>query len=254
MQRFKDKVVIVTGGASGIGKETAMQFGKEGAKVILADINSNLGSQAAEELKAQGCKAKFIKTDVSLAGECQQLMEETEKFFGTIDVLFNNAGIEISGPMIDFSEEDFDSLMATNLKSVFLCSKYALKKMVQKKSGVIVNTASVASFLAWPDDVVYSTTKAGVKMLTKAMALEYANSAIRVNAVAPGIIDTPMTDRALSKYTNKEEIKIEKGKVQPLGRLGKPCEVARAVLFLSSDEASFITGVILPVDGGYLTG
>lgn len=254
MQRFKNKVVIVTGGASGIGKETAIQFSQEGAAIVVADINLDLGHQTIKTIEAQNGNAKFIKTNVASADECKQLIEETEKHFGKIDILFNNAGIEISGPLVDFTPEEFDRLMATNLKSVFLCSKYALKKMIKRKSGVIINTASVASLLAWPNDAVYSASKAGVMLLTKAMAMEYASYSIRVNAVAPGIIDTPMTDRALSEYSDKETAKKEKGQIHPLGRLGTPREVAKTVLFLSSDDASFITGAVVPVDGGYLAG
>jgi dihydroanticapsin dehydrogenase len=254
MQRFKNKVVVITGGASGIGRETAIQFGVEGAYVVIADINADLSYLTIKEIEQLGGAAHFINTDVSLADECKQLIEKTENQLGKIDILFNNAGIEISGPLTNFSEIDFDRLIATNLKSVFLCSQFALKKMIQRRQGVIINTASVASFLAWPGDAVYSASKAGVMLLTKAMALECALYSIRINAVAPGVIDTPMTERALSHYSDIKKAKEEKGQIHPMGRLGIPSEVAKTVLFLSSDDASFITGVTLPVDGGYLAG
>ena len=254
MKRFVGKVILITGGASGIGKETARQFAKEGAAVIIADINIELGSGVEKELRDLGYQVEFMCADVTSSEQCVTVVEEIEKRYKKIDVLFNNAGIEISGPLVDFTEADFDRLIAVNLKSVFLCSKFVLKNMIKRGSGVIVNAASVASFLAWPDDAVYSASKAGVMLLTKAMALECAPHSIRVNAIAPGVIDPPMTDRALQNYLNLEAAKKDKGKVHPLGRLGLPSEVAQAVLFLSSDEASFITGAILPVDGGYLAG
>jgi len=254
MNNFKNKVVIITGGASGIGKITATQFAQAGAIVVIADIDSHKGELVCGELNSQGYSAMFVHADVSTAHGASALIAETEKAHTKIDILVNNAGIEISGPMVDFSEDDFDKLIAVNFKSAFLCSKYALKGMMSRRAGVIINLASVASFLAWPDDTIYSATKAAILLMTKGLAIECAPYSIRVNAVAPGIIDTPMTDRALHAYPDKEKIKVEKGKLHPIGRLGKPEEVARAILFLSCESSTFITGVALPVDGGYLAG
>jgi NAD(P)-dependent dehydrogenase (short-subunit alcohol dehydrogenase family) len=252
--RFKNKVVIVTGGASGIGFETAHQFAAEGAITIIADINLERKAEVMAAFKERNQECVYYHTDVSNTDDVKTLVNIVIEHYGKIDVLFNNAGIEISGAVINFTEEHYHQLMDVNVKSVFLCSKYVLPHMMNCSSGVIINMASVASFLAWKDDAVYSASKAAVKLLTQAMAVEYAPYSIRVNAVAPGIIDTPMTDRSIGTASNVAELKKIKGTVHPLARLGLPFEVARTVLFLASEEASFITGAIIPVDGGYLAG
>lgn len=252
-KEFEDKVIIITGAASGIGKATAIKFSQLGGIVIIADINASEGNETLTIIKKQGGKGLFIKTDISSDQDCRHLINTVEKHYSKIDILVNNAGIEISGAFDDFTEINFDRLVSINLKSVFLCSKYAIKGMLQRKSGQIINLASVASFTPWPNDAVYSMTKAGVLMLTKAMAMEYASHGIRVNAVAPGMIDTPMTDRALAlSSVNLSKAKKMKGQLFPLGRIGTADEVANAILFLSSNYSNFTTGVVLPVDGGYL--
>lgn len=253
-KRFENKVVIVTGGASGIGLETAHQFTNEGAITIIADINAEKEMEIRADFTNRNQQCVYYPVDVSNAQEVQGLVDKVIEEYGKIDILFNNAGIEISGAMVDFSENDYQQLMDVNVKSVFLCSKYVLKHMMKRSIGTIINMASVASFLAWKDDALYSASKAAVKLLTQAMAIECAPFAIRVNAIAPGIIDTPMTDRAIGLVPNITESKKIKGKIHPLGRLGLPQEVAKTVLFLASQEASFITGAVVPVDGGYLAG
>lgn len=252
--RFNNKVVIVTGGASGIGLETAHQFAAEGALTVIADINAEKKAEIIAAFKANNQDCIYHPVDVANPADVKNLVNAVIERYGKIDILFNNAGIEISGAVTEFSEEDYQKIMDVNLKSVFLCSKYVLPHMIGCSSGIIINMASVASFLAWKDDAIYSASKAAVKLLTQAMAVECAPYAIRVNAVAPGIIDTPMTDRALGTASDLKELKKIKGKTHPLGRLGLPYEVARTVLFLASDDASFITGTILPIDGGYLAG
>ncbi|WP_131795564.1 SDR family NAD(P)-dependent oxidoreductase [Fluoribacter gormanii] len=252
--RFDNKVVVVTGGASGIGLETAHQFAAEGAITVIADINAEKEAAVKATFKKRNQECIYYHVDVAEKDAVQRLVNSVIERYGKIDVLFNNAGIEISGAVVDFTEEKYQQIMDVNVKSVFLCSKYVLKHMRERASGVIINMASVASFLAWKDDALYSASKAAVKLLTQAMAVEYAPYTIRVNAVAPGIIDTPMTDRAIGAVSNVTELKKIKGKIHPLGRLGLSSEIARTVLFLASDEASFITGAILPVDGGYLAG
>lgn len=252
--RFNNKVVIVTGGASGIGLETAHQFAAEGAITIIADINLEKKAEVMAAFKERNQKCVYYYADVAKTDDVKNLVNTVMERYGKIDILFNNAGIEISGAITDFAEEHYQQLMDINVKSVFLCSKYVLPHMMNNSSGVIINMASVASFVAWKDDAIYSASKAAVKLLTQAMAIEYAPYSIRINAVAPGIIDTPMTDRAIGTVPNVAELKKIKGTVHPLGRLGLPLEVARTVLFLASEEASFITGAIMPVDGGYLAG
>jgi dihydroanticapsin dehydrogenase len=252
--RFNNKVVIVTGGASGIGLETAHQFTAEGAITVIADINAEKEAELVAAFKARNQECIYHPADVSNTEDVKNLVKTVMERYGKIDVLLNNAGIEISGSVTDFTEEQYQQLMDVNVKSVFLCSKYVLPHMMSCSSGVIINMASVASFLAWKDDAVYSASKAAVKLLTQAMAIEYAPYSIRVNAVAPGIIDTPMTDRAIGTVPNSAELKKIKGAVHPLGRLGLPLEVAQTVLFLASEAASFITGAIVPIDGGYLAG
>lgn len=252
--RFNNKVVIVTGGASGIGLETAHQFAAEGALTVIADINAEKEAEVVAAFKARNQECIYYPANASNTDNVKNLVNTVMGRYGKIDVLFNNAGIEISGSVTDFTEGHYQQVMDSNVKSVFLCSKYVLPHMMKCSSGVIINMASVASFLAWKDDAVYSASKAAVKLLTQAMAIEYAPYAIRVNAVAPGIIDTPMTDRAIGIVPNVAELKKIKGAVHPLGRLGLPLEVAKTVLFLASEEASFITGAIMPVDGGYLAG
>jgi NAD(P)-dependent dehydrogenase (short-subunit alcohol dehydrogenase family) len=249
--RFEGKTVVITGGASGIGRESSLQFAKEGAAVVIGDIAIEAGEALVREIEGLGREALFVQGDVSRDDGARRLIEQALERFGQIDVLFNNVGIEISGSVVDMPEEDFDRLIAVNLKSVFLCSKHTLRHMIPRRSGTIVNAASVAALVAWPDDAVYNATKAGVLLLTKSMALECAPHSIRVNCIAPGVIDTPMTDRALAGVADMDEAKKEKGKIHPLGRLGKPWEVARTVMFLASDDASFITGTVLTIDGGY---
>jgi len=253
MHWFKNKIVIVTGGASGIGAATVKKFFSKGARVIIVDIDHK-GEILAQSLSRDKKLVQFVHCDVSSANGVKTLVQHIEKEMGGVDILINNAGIEISGKIANFSESAFDQLVAVNLKSVFLCSKAVLPGMMKRRQGTIVNLASVAAILAWPDDAIYSATKAAVFLLTKGLALECAPYNVRVNAVAPSITDTPMTDRALAHYTDKERVKREKAELNPLGRLGKPEEVAEAILFLSSKSASFITGTILPVDGGYLAG
>ncbi len=215
--RFNNKVVIITGGASGIGLETAHQFAAEGAITIIADINLDKKAEVMAAFKERNQECVYYHADVAKTDDVKNLVNKVMKRYGKIDVLFNNAGIEISGAITNFKEEQYQQLMDVNVKSVFLCSKYVLPYMMNSSSGVIINMASVASFLAWKDDAIYSASKAAVKLLTQAMAVENAPYSIRVNAVAPGIIDTSMTDRAIGTVPNGAELKKMKGAIHPLG-------------------------------------
>ncbi|MFD6968726.1 SDR family NAD(P)-dependent oxidoreductase [Streptomyces sp. NPDC059949] len=245
---FKDTVVVVTGAASGIGKQTAIEFARQAAKVVVADIDETSGTAVVADLTRDGHDAIFIRTDLTSEADCRHLITTAAETYGTVDVLVNNAGIEISTPLHEMSEQEWDRLVDTNLKSMFLCSKHALRTMVEANSGVIVNVCSVSGLVAWPGIAAYNATKGGVMMLTKSLAVDYAQYNIRANCVCPSIIDTPMTDTAIG---NDASVKEEKAKLNPIGRLGTPEDVANAILFLASEKSSFITGAALTVDGGY---
>lgn len=251
-QRFLKHLVVVTGAGSGIGRQTALAFAAEGAKVLVADIDVESMAGTVAEIVAAGGIAQGIHTDVSDENSVARLFAEALEVFGPVSVLVNNAGIEISGNLDDFSLLDYDRLFAVNTRSVFLCTRTAVHHMRKLGGGSVINVASVASFRTWPRDGAYSASKAAVLALTKAFAVDLAKDGIRVNAVAPAIIDTPMTDRAVAEADDKLEAKRCKGSIHPLGRLGTPFEVANAILFLASSEASFTTGGCIPIDGGLL--
>jgi dihydroanticapsin dehydrogenase len=245
---FKDTVVVVTGAASGIGRQTAIEFARQDAKVVIADINERGGADLAAELKSAGHEALFVRTDLTVEADCRELIAAAVETFGRVDVLVNNAGIEISTPLHEMSEQEWDRLLDTNLKSMFLCSKHALREMIKVRSGAIVNVCSVGGLVAWPGIAAYNATKGGVLMLTRSIAADYAQYNIRANCVCPSIIDTPMTDAAVD---NDPAVKAEKAKLNPIGRMGTPEDVANAILFLASAGSSFTTGAALAVDGGY---
>ncbi|WP_202079472.1 SDR family NAD(P)-dependent oxidoreductase [Caldalkalibacillus salinus] len=247
---FEDKVVIVTGGAGGIGLATVKQFAEQGAHVVIADINQTLGTTSKSALAAEGYSVSFQHTDVADEADCEALMSRTIEQFGHLDILVNNVGIEVTTPIHNMSIEEWNRVMNVNLTSVFLCSKHALQHMLRQKSGAIVNVSSVGGLVAWPKIAAYNASKGGVLMLTKAMASDYARDNIRVNCVCPSIIDSPMTDTSIGAE-NRDEIKAQKAKLNPIGRLGQPEDVASAILYLASDQASFVTGTALTVDGGY---
>ncbi|MFJ9774028.1 SDR family NAD(P)-dependent oxidoreductase [Kitasatospora sp. NPDC101157] len=245
---FQDKVVVVTGAASGIGRRTAGEFARQAAKVVVADIDGTSGADFVAELKNDGHEALFVRTDVTVEADCERLVAAAVETFGRVDVLVNNAGIEISTPVHEMTEGEWDRLVDTNLKSMFLCSKYALREMIGASSGAIVNVCSVSGLVAWPGIAAYNATKGGVMMLTKSLAVDYAKYNIRANCVCPSIIDTPMTDTSIG---HDAAVKEQKAKLNPIGRLGTPEDVANAILFLASDKSSFVTGAALTVDGGY---
>ncbi|WP_430389055.1 SDR family NAD(P)-dependent oxidoreductase [Dyella sp. 20L07] len=242
--RFKDKVVIVTGGASGIGEASARLFSAEGAHVVIADF-SEAGQTVVDALSKSGAKSLFIKTDVTSTDAVQHMLEQTVSTFGRIDVLFANAGIAADGPIDELAEKAWDRTIAINLSGVYLCDKYVIEQMLKQGGGVIVNCGSIHSHVGKAGVTAYAAAKGGVKLLTQTLAIDYAPKGIRVNAVCPGYIDTPLLKDL------PPAIKAELVKLHPMGRLGKAEEVARAVLFLASDEASFVTGASLLVDGGY---
>lgn len=246
MKRFKDKVAIVTGGASGIGLATIREFFAEGAKVVIADFSDKGADIAAEFNQERSESALFIKVDVSQEEQVKNLFIETVKFFGKVDIVFANAGIADQGRITDISLADWDRIMGVNLTGVFLTDKFAVEQfLAQGSPGVIINCGSAHSLVAKTGITAYPAAKGGVKMLTQTLANDYAKDGIRVNTVAPGYIETPIIARANS------EAKERLVSLHPMGRLGEPREIARGVLFLASEDASFITGTILPIDGGY---
>jgi len=241
--RLQNKVALITGGASGIGEATVRLFVEEGAQVIVADINGVNGKKLATEL---GKQVMFVQTDVTEEASVLQLIEKINEAFGTIDILFNNAGqMGPIKPSEQLEKTSWDQVIAVNLTGLFLVTKYVVPLMKNAGSGSIVNNASVLGHIGQAETLANTTTKGGVINLTRTLALEYASDNIRVNAVSPGYINTPLV-QALADDQKAEFIAR-----QPLGRLGNPREVAQAVLFLASDEASFITGTNLFVDGGY---
>jgi NAD(P)-dependent dehydrogenase (short-subunit alcohol dehydrogenase family) len=245
--QFTDKVVLVTGAATGIGAATAEAFAGQGAKVVLADINP-LAQAVAEKISALGGEAVFHECDVTQEASVVKLVEFIIAKFGHLDVAFNNAGIDIeTSKMADAEENVFDKLMDVNVKGVWLCMKHEILAMLLTGGGAIVNTASVAGLGAAPKMGIYSATKHAVIGLTKSAAVEYAKKGIRVNAVCPAVIDTPMYRRALDSDPKKA---VAIASMHPVGRVGKAEEIAAAVLYLSSEQAGFTTGIALPVDGG----
>ena len=245
---FKDKVAIVTGGSSGIGKATALAFARKGAKVVIADWIENL--ETMDMIENLGGEAIFVKCDVSKSADVIALVEKTVATFGQLDFAFNNAGIEgTSSPTQDCSEENWDKTIGVNLKGIWLCMKYEIPVMLKKGKGVIVNCSSAAGLVGFQGLPAYVASKHGVIGLTKTAALECAKLGIRVNAVCPGVIQTPMIDRLTGK---KKEAVEQFTDLEPVGRFGKPEEIANAVIWLCSDEASFVTGIAMPVDGGFV--
>ena len=256
--KLKDKVSIITGAASGIGKATALVFGREGAKVMCADINAEGAEAVARQIADTGGEAESIKVDVAKEAEVKEMVSQTVARWGRLDVLYNNAGIGYGMPVTQVTEEDWDRLMDINLKGVFLGCKHAIPEMLKNGGGSIVSTASDAGLVGTAMLSPYCASKGGVVLFTKSLAVEWGAMGIRVNCVCPGVIRTPILDpfiaTAQATGVAPEEVWARMARVHPLGRVGEPEEVGKAVAFLASDEASFITGVALPVDGGFQAG
>jgi glucose 1-dehydrogenase len=246
--RFVDQVVIVTGGAQGIGRACVEAFAGEGAKVVIADIDADGGQKAAEAIKAQGGRAQFIQTDVGDAGQAQRLVDQTLATFGRLDVLINNAGIIKTAEFLEISEADFDAVLRVNLKGVFLVGQAAARVMVRHGKGAIVNMSSANAVVAIPNQVPYVTSKGAVNQLTKVMALALAGKGVRVNAIGPGSILTDLLKVVMNDDAARQRILSR----TPMGRCGEPSEVARVALFLASDDASYLTGQCIYPDGGRL--
>ena len=248
---FKGKVVLITGGANGIGRATAIAFAREGAKVVVSDVVPDAGEQTVAMIRAAGGEARYVHADVAKPGDVANLVAGTVAAYGRLDVAFNNAGIEGTlAPLADLPVEVWDRVLAVNLSAVFLCMKHEIAQMVRQRGGAIVNNASILGSVAFPGASAYVAAKHGLLGLTRTAAVEYATQGIRVNAVCPGFIVTPMLERA--GLLSDEAMRKTLESLHPLNRLGSPDEVAEAVLFLASSKASFITGHPLLVDGGYV--
>ncbi len=250
-QSLKDKVALVTGGSSGIGRASALAFAREGARVVVADIAVAGGEETVRMIRAAGGESIFVRTDVSRATEVEAMVNRAVETYGRLDCAHNNAGVEESpqNTTADCTEEDWDRIVTINLKGVWLCLKYEIPQMLRQGSGAIVNTASIFGMVSMAKRPAYTASKHGVVGLTKTAALDCAGAGIRVNAVCPGIIHTPMVERV---WVGSPEAEAQTKAMEPVGRLGTPEEVAEAVVWLCSDAASFITGHPLAVDGGWL--
>ena len=248
--RLKDKVALITGGTAGIGAATAILFAKEGAKVAITGRHEKRGHAVTEEILKTGNEAMFLRTDVRKADECRRAVDETVRAFGQLDVLFNNAGIFYPHSTLDCSEEEWDLQIDINLKGTFLMSKMALPGMIERHSGVIINNSSGWGIVGGDAAVAYCASKGGVVLLTKAMAIDHGRQGIRVNCICPGDVDTPMLAEDARLRGQKWEDYLAGCGNRPLGRIGTADEIAKAALFLASDDSSFMTGAALVVDGG----
>ena len=251
MGTFENKVALVTGGSSGIGRATALAFASEGARVVVSDVDSRGGEETVARIRERKGQALFIRADVSKADQVARLVSNTVSAYGRLDCAFNNAGTEGTMATTDAcTEENFDRIVAVNLKGVWLCMKHELAHMLPRGTGSVVNCSSIAGLVGFASAPAYVASKHGVVGLTRAGALETVKRGVRVNAVCPGIIRTAMIDRATGGSAEVEKQFLLQ---QPIGRMGTPEEVAAAVLFLCSDAASLITGQAVAVDGGWVT-
>ncbi len=251
MNALKNKVAIITGGASGIGRATAFLFADEGAAVAILDINPEQGQSAVAEIEAAGGKAIFIPCNVARAEDCRKAVEQTVAAFGGVHILFNNAGIIRRANVLSTTEEEWDRVMAVNVKSIFLMSKYVIPYM-EKAGGSIINTSSGWGLKGGGDAVSYCASKGAVTNMTRAMAIDHGKQNIRVNAICPGDTDTPMLRNEARQLGEVEEKFLAESAQRPLGRYAQPVEIAQAVLYLASEASSYVTGAALVVDGGGL--
>ncbi len=248
MPAFKNNIIFITGGASGIGKATAMAFAKEGAGVVIADINESAGKQVVQAIEASGNRALFVHTNVAESDSVKSAVQEAIEQLGCIDIAFNNAGVGgLETATCDYPEDNWKDVISVNLSGVFYCMKHQLAHMIQRRQGVIVNMASVAGLRGFPWHAAYAASKHGVIGLTKSAAVEVAKEGIRVNAICPGFTETPMVDLMIEDQPDRKA-RLEKS--MPIGRMADPAEIAAAVLFLASNKNKFMIGHAMVLDGG----
>ena len=248
--RLKDKVAIVTGSTSGIGEAAAVLFAREGAKVVVVGRRRNEGEKVVKQIRDSGGEAILVRTDVTKEDQVKRMVKETVKTYGKIDVLFNNAGAMVTKKFHETTNEEWDLVMNVDLKGVFWCSKYVVPHMKKQGGGSIIMCSSANAIVAEPDIGAYCAAKGAINAMTRSMALDYGPDRIRVNAICPGYIDTPLGDDYFNKLPDPAGAKRKAGALHALGRMGAPMEIAYCALFLASEESSFVTGECLVADGG----
>ncbi|MGH2557505.1 MAG: SDR family NAD(P)-dependent oxidoreductase [Thermomicrobiales bacterium] len=249
--RLANKIAVITGGAHGIGRASAILFAREGARVAIVDYDAEGGAETEQLVREAGGEAVFLRADIGRREDAERAIAATIDRYGGVDVLFNNAGIMPEGTALTHTEADWDRVMDVNLKAIFLLSRAAIPSMIARGGGSIVNTASVQGLRGHQNRLAYATSKHGVIGITRSLAADFARDGVRVNAICPGAIDTPMLHRVLADLPDRAAALAEFAALHPLGTIGHPDDVAYAALYLASDESRFVTGIALPVDGGY---
>jgi NAD(P)-dependent dehydrogenase (short-subunit alcohol dehydrogenase family) len=249
--RLAGKVAIITGAGAGIGRATALLFAKEGAKVVVADRDSERGAETVSIIREDGGEATFIQVDVSQAADAERMARATVETYGKLDILVNNAGIYTQGSVVEMTEEDWDRILDVNLRGVFLCSKYCIPEMIKGGGGSVVNIGSEAGIVGIQNQVAYNVSKSGVIALTKSTALDFAAHNVRVNCLCPGRTLTPLVEKVIAEAQDPESTQRALEEDRPLKRMGRPEEIAAGILYLASDESLYATGSILSIDGGY---